>query len=106
MAGGGNFIHRVMSYVANELIVSGLANSPRFQRFAVRTSKKIDSLAEIAAKKKKELAEQMKDVSKNIEVVIQEPVMPVAVVAARELYSGFDLLAKWGLKFIFTEFRS
>ena len=26
MAGGGNFIHRVMSYVANELIVNGLAN--------------------------------------------------------------------------------
>lgn len=26
MAGGGNFIHRVLSYVANELIVNGLAN--------------------------------------------------------------------------------
>ncbi|KAF3622365.1 putative trypsin inhibitor 1-like [Capsicum annuum] len=26
MAGGGNFIHRVISYVANELIVNGLSN--------------------------------------------------------------------------------
>ncbi|CDP06463.1 unnamed protein product [Coffea canephora] len=45
MAGGGNFIHRVMSYVANELIVNGLANSPAFQRFAVRTSKRIENVS-------------------------------------------------------------
>ncbi|KAI3447795.1 hypothetical protein Pfo_004460 [Paulownia fortunei] len=67
MAGGGNFIHRVISYVANELIVNGLANSPRFQRFAVRTSKKMEEYSDIAAQKKKELADQMKDVSKNFE---------------------------------------
>ncbi|KAL0451004.1 UNVERIFIED_CONTAM: hypothetical protein Slati_1656800 [Sesamum latifolium] len=100
MAGGGNFIHRVVSYVANELIVNGLANSPRFQRFAVRTSKKLEEYSDIgdldsmvvmllsipsivsrplvhladffvllhvAAQKKKELAEQLKDASKNFE---------------------------------------
>ncbi|KAL3638078.1 hypothetical protein CASFOL_018091 [Castilleja foliolosa] len=67
MAGGGNFIHRVITYVANELIVNGLANSPKFQRFAVRTSKKMEEMANIAAQKKKEVAEQMKDVSKSIE---------------------------------------
>ncbi|CAA0827487.1 Unknown protein [Striga hermonthica] len=66
MAGGGNFIHRVIYYLANELIVNGLANSPRFQRFAVRTSKKMDELSDIAAQKKKDLAEQVKDVSKNL----------------------------------------
>ncbi|KAL7133975.1 hypothetical protein ABFS83_12G175100 [Erythranthe nasuta] len=67
MAGGGNFIHRVLSYVANELIVNGLANSQGFQRFAVRTSKKIEQFSDIAAQKKKELADQMKNASKNIE---------------------------------------
>ncbi|KAG9147918.1 hypothetical protein Leryth_003514 [Lithospermum erythrorhizon] len=67
MAGGGNFMHRVISYVANELIVNGLANSPAFQRFAVRTSKRMEDLSSIAAQKKKEIAEQIKDLSKNIE---------------------------------------
>ncbi|XP_073034875.1 uncharacterized protein [Primulina eburnea] len=67
MAGGGNFIHRVISYVANELIVNGLANSPSFQRFAVRTSRRIEEFSDIAAQKKKELAEHMKDVTKNFE---------------------------------------
>ncbi|KAL8504782.1 hypothetical protein ACS0TY_016099 [Phlomoides rotata] len=67
MAGGGNFIHRVLSYVANEVIVNGLANSPKFQRFAVRTSRKMDELSDIAAQKKKELTEQLKDASKNFE---------------------------------------
>ncbi|KAL1543569.1 hypothetical protein AAHA92_20528 [Salvia divinorum] len=74
MAGGGNFIHRVLSYVANELIVNGLANNPSFQRFAVRTSRKMNEISEIAAQKKKELAEQVKDASKNFGVV-QGPVM-------------------------------
>ncbi|KAL0338171.1 UNVERIFIED_CONTAM: hypothetical protein Sangu_1339200 [Sesamum angustifolium] len=70
MAGGGNFIHRVVSYVANELIVNGLANSPRFQRFAVRTSKKLEEYSEIAAQKKREIAEQLKDASKNFEIMM------------------------------------
>ncbi|XP_047307039.1 uncharacterized protein LOC124910439 [Impatiens glandulifera] len=64
---GGNFLHRVISYVANELIVNGLSNSPAFQRFAVRTSKRIQDVSNAAAKKKEQLAEQMKDISKNIE---------------------------------------
>ncbi|KAG6432455.1 hypothetical protein SASPL_104031 [Salvia splendens] len=74
MAGGGNFIHRVLSYVANELIVNGLANNLSFQRFAVRTSRKMNEISEIAAQKKKELAEQVKDASKNFGVA-QGPVM-------------------------------
>ncbi|KAI3881087.1 hypothetical protein MKW92_043675 [Papaver armeniacum] len=67
MAGGGNFIGRVMSYVVNELVVNGLANSVTFQRFAVRTSKRIETVQNLAAKKKHELAEQVKDISKSFE---------------------------------------
>ncbi|KAI9153837.1 hypothetical protein LWI29_001531 [Acer saccharum] len=64
---GGNFVHRVMSYVINELVVNGLANSPAFQRFAVRTSRRIEDISSKAAQKREELAEQMKDISKNFE---------------------------------------
>ncbi|XP_028764498.1 uncharacterized protein LOC114722590 [Neltuma alba] len=64
MAGGGNFMHRVISYVVNELVVNGLANSPTFQRFAVKTSKRIEDITNKATQKKQELAEQMKDISK------------------------------------------
>ncbi|MCD7447041.1 hypothetical protein HAX54_021674 [Datura stramonium] len=67
MAGGGNFIHRVISYVANELIVNGLSNSAGFQRFAVRTSRKIEDLSKMAQQKRQEIADQVKDVSKNFE---------------------------------------
>ncbi|KAK1562973.1 hypothetical protein Q3G72_020246 [Acer saccharum] len=64
---GGNFVQRVMSYVINELVVNGLANSPAFQRFAVRTSRRIEDISSKAAQKREELAEQMKDISKNFE---------------------------------------
>lgn len=60
-------MHRVVSYLVNELLVNSLANSPAFQRFAVRTSKRIDDISTIAVKKRQELAEQMKDLSKNFE---------------------------------------
>ncbi|VFQ90982.1 unnamed protein product [Cuscuta campestris] len=64
MAGGGSFIHRVLSYVINEVVVNGLANSPSFQRFAVRTSRKIEEVSKLAEQKKKEIMEQMNDASK------------------------------------------
>ncbi|KAM7271908.1 hypothetical protein ACFE04_031122 [Oxalis oulophora] len=64
---GGNFIHRVLSYVVNEVVVNGLANSPAFQRFAVRTSRKMEDLSSMAVKKRQELAEQLKEASKNFE---------------------------------------
>lgn len=64
MAGrGGNFIARVMQYVVNELLVDRLANNQNFQRFAVRSSKAIEELAEKGAQKKAELAEQMKEIT-------------------------------------------
>ncbi|XVE76571.1 hypothetical protein DITRI_Ditri12bG0184200 [Diplodiscus trichospermus] len=67
---GGNFMHRVMSYVINEIVVDRLANSPAFQRFAVRTSKKIEDISSTAARKRQELAEQMKELTKNMEITI------------------------------------
>jgi hypothetical protein len=38
------FIQRVANYVANEVIVKGLANSKTFQRFAVRTNKQYNEV--------------------------------------------------------------
>ncbi|XP_062095110.1 uncharacterized protein LOC133800998 [Humulus lupulus] len=64
---GGNFMHRVVSYLVNEVLVNSLANSPAFQRFAVRTSRRIEDVSSLALKKRQELAEQMKDLSKNFE---------------------------------------
>ncbi|KAG6619494.1 hypothetical protein I3842_Q094600 [Carya illinoinensis] len=60
-------MHRVMSYLVNELVVNSLANSPAFQRFAVRTSKRIEEVSSKAAQKKQELAERVKDLSKDFE---------------------------------------
>ena len=60
-------MHRVISYVVNEVVVNGLANSPAFQRFAVRTSKRIEEISSKAVQKRQELAEQVKDLSKNFE---------------------------------------
>ncbi|XP_039172453.1 uncharacterized protein LOC120295402 [Eucalyptus grandis] len=64
---GGNFLHRVISYVANEIVVNGLANSPAFQRFAVRTSKRLEEVSNMAAQKRREIAAKVKDLSEEIE---------------------------------------
>ncbi|KAK7373953.1 hypothetical protein VNO80_07375 [Phaseolus coccineus] len=68
MAFGPNFVQRVVSYVVNEVVVNGLANSPAFQRFAVRTSRRIEDISNKAIQKRQELSEQIKDISKNMEV--------------------------------------
>ena len=64
---GGNFMHRVISYVVNEVLVNSLANSPAFQRFSVRTSRRMEDISNKAAQKRQELAEQVKELSKNFE---------------------------------------
>lgn len=46
MAGGANFFTRMVQYVANELLVERLANNASFQRFAVRSSKAMEELAQ------------------------------------------------------------
>jgi len=38
------FINRIASYVANEILIKGLANSKTFQRIAVRTDSHIQNL--------------------------------------------------------------
>ena len=38
------FIQRVANYIANEVLIKGLANSKTFQRFAVRTNKSLQDL--------------------------------------------------------------
>jgi hypothetical protein len=38
------FVQRIANYVANEIIIKGLANSKAFQRFAVRSDSKIQEL--------------------------------------------------------------
>jgi len=43
------FFQRVANYVANEIIIKGLANSRTFQRFAVRTSKKYEDFTKQGA---------------------------------------------------------
>ncbi|XP_073385734.1 uncharacterized protein [Physcomitrium patens] len=64
MAGrGGNFIARVMQYVVNELLVDRLANNQSFQRFAVRSSKAIEEMAQKGVQTKEELTKQLKSYS-------------------------------------------
>lgn len=48
MAPGGNFFARVMQYIANEIVVKSLANSPGFQRFAVRSQAQIQNFSKNA----------------------------------------------------------
>lgn len=41
------FIRRVADYIANEVLVKGLANSKTFQRFAVRTNKNLQDIERV-----------------------------------------------------------
>lgn len=43
-----NFFGRIFQWLANEVIVKGLANNPSFQRFAVRTSQQAKELRKSA----------------------------------------------------------
>lgn len=52
-----NLIARVMQWLANEVIVKGLANNAAFQRFAVRSSEHARELSKSAADAAKSLAD-------------------------------------------------
>lgn len=67
MAGGGSFFGRVVQYVANELLVDRLANNPTFQRFAVRSAKAMEDLAQKSAQKRAEVAQQFHELSQNVQ---------------------------------------
>mmetsp|Transcript_10665 Transcript_10665/g.12183 ORF Transcript_10665/g.12183 Transcript_10665/m.12183 type:complete len:112 (+) Transcript_10665:101-436(+) len=43
------FIQRIANYVANELIIKGLANSRTFQRIALRTHNKIEEAKKVGS---------------------------------------------------------
>jgi len=63
MAGGGNFIGRVMQYLVNELLVDRLANNQAFQRFAVRSSRAVEEMAQKGLQTKEELTRNLKGYS-------------------------------------------
>mmetsp|Transcript_20697 Transcript_20697/g.35662 ORF Transcript_20697/g.35662 Transcript_20697/m.35662 type:complete len:106 (+) Transcript_20697:168-485(+) len=52
-----NLIARIAQWLANELIVKGLAKNPTFQRFAHRTHAETTRMAEKAAQSTKNLVE-------------------------------------------------
>lgn len=56
------FISRVVNYVANEILVKGLANSRTFQKFAVRTNQQYQEFNKHGAEK---LAKTMEDIAKS-----------------------------------------
>lgn len=58
------FLQRVVGYLVNEVIVSGLANSKLFQQFAVRSSSAFQDVAKKGAESKAKYAEQLEAVSK------------------------------------------
>ena len=55
------FFQRVANYVANEIIVKGLANSRTFQRFAVRTNKQYEDLTK---KGTEQMSKTLDDIAK------------------------------------------
>jgi len=63
---GGSIFQRVFQYVAQELIVDNLANNPSFQRFAVRSSKALEELAQKGVQVRKQLSEQMQDIAEGV----------------------------------------
>jgi hypothetical protein len=53
------FVQRVVNYVANEVIIKGLANSKTFQKFAVRTNKQYQDLQKQGTEKLTETFEEL-----------------------------------------------
>lgn len=53
------FIQRVANYVANEVIIKGLAHSKTFQRFAVRTDASIKQAQKMGSEQINKTVEEM-----------------------------------------------
>jgi len=58
------FLQRVIGYLVNEVIVSGLANSKLFQQFAVRSSSAFQDVAKTGVESRAKYAEQLREASK------------------------------------------
>uniref|UniRef100_A0A3Q7IJV0 Uncharacterized protein n=1 Tax=Solanum lycopersicum TaxID=4081 RepID=A0A3Q7IJV0_SOLLC len=72
MAGGGNFLHRVISYVENKLIVNGLANKQVIASMEAVSVLSTSVFIHAAVQTKRKIADQIEDVSKNFEVLTVE----------------------------------
>ena len=64
------FVQRVANYIANEVLIKGLANSKTFQRFAVRTDKHLQEM-------KKSGVESFEDMTKRAASTVAEGSGPV-----------------------------
>lgn len=53
------FVQRIANYVANEIIIKGLANSKTFQRFAVRSSKQYEDFQKQGTEKLTQTLEEL-----------------------------------------------
>lgn len=53
------FIQRVANYVANEVIIKGLAHSKTFQRFAVRTDQHLKEVQKMGTEQFSKTVEEM-----------------------------------------------
>lgn len=56
------FIQRVANYVANEVIIKGLANSKTFQKFAVRTDQQLKDVQKMGSE---QINKTVEELSKN-----------------------------------------
>ncbi|GFY83789.1 hypothetical protein Acr_03g0005630 [Actinidia rufa] len=83
----GGRIHNQWIKQPNKFLTSSCSivfSVPAFQRFAVRTSKRIEEISSKAVQKRQELAEQVKDLSKNFEAI-------ATMFDSQELYTSFEL---------------
>ena len=53
------FIQRVANYVANEVIIKGLANSKTFQKFAVRTDQQLKDVQKMGSEQINKTVEEL-----------------------------------------------
>ena len=53
------FVQRIANYVANEILIKGLANSKTFQKFAVRTSKQYEEIHKTGTEKLTQTFEEL-----------------------------------------------
>ena len=58
------FIQRVANYVANEVIIKGLAHNKTFQRFALRTDQQLNKVNKMTNEK---ITKTVEDLAKGVE---------------------------------------
>lgn len=72
------FIQRVANYVANEVIIKGLANSKTFQKFAVRTDQQLKDVQKMGSEQ----------INKTFEELSKSATTGAAAAAAAEAAGG------------------